>query len=613
MENSNGYLKVFKTVGYAVIVYNLEGTIVFWNDASEKLYGWSKAEVSGRNIFDLKLQNNDSMGIAEVLNKLDTQNNVFAEQTVAVKAGTPCAITSNYSYVFDDKNNPLYILRIDNCTCGNQSLEEKLKQSKENFELFFNTIEEYLFVLDNKGNIKHINKSVIDKLGYTEEELIGKSVLFVHPEDRRTEAGEIVAKMLAGDADTCFVPLQAKNGELISVETYVSQGEWNGLPAIYGVSKDITLLKQSEEKFSKAFHKNVAAMALTSMTENKFADVNEAFLDLMEYTLEEVVGKTPSGVNIFKNLADREKAIKKIQEDGYLKNVEVEILTKSGKEKVGLFSGEIISIGKEKFLLTECVDITARKKVEMIIRESEENLRVLNSEKDKLFSVIAHDLRSPFMSLLGMTDLLAKGVNTYSITELQKMSERLSFSAQKLYSLLSNLLEWSMMQRNLTTFKPVGFSLSSTINECISNDKHIIEGKEIFLETDIADDIMVFADVRMIESTIRNLLSNAVKFTNRKGSIKISAKVTDDNKVQVCVSDSGIGMNKDMLENIFRLNTDVHRPGTEKEPSTGLGLMLCKDFVEKNGGEIWAESEAGKGSKFCFTLAKRIKETVQRI
>jgi len=601
MNNTNDSLKLFESVGYAVISYKTDGTIVFWNKASEELYEWKSEEATGKNIYTLL---NQSPETPNLLDTLGTGKNVFTELMLTNKSGKPCLIHSNYSPVFDDKNNLVSILRLDSCFCGNQMLEQELKQSKENFELFFNTVDEYLFVLDNKGNILHVNKSVVNRLGYQEEELIGKSVLFVHPEDRRTEAVETVAKMLTGDTRACFVPLQTKGGELISVETYVSMGEWNGAPAIYGVSKDITLLKQSEEKFSTAFHRNVAAMAVTSIEDNKFIDVNEAFLELMGYEMEEVIGNTAASVGAFKDPELRQKAVEEILSKGFFKNFEVVIVTKSGEEKVGLFSGEVIYIGEEKLLLTECIDITARKNVEMIVRESEENLRLLNSEKDKFFSVIAHDLRSPFTALLGLTDLMVKGINTYSIPELQKMSEKLSSSAQKLYGLLSNLLEWSMMQRNLSTYNPVSFSLNKSISDCITNEKHLISEKEILLETDIDKSLTVFADMHMIESTIRNLLTNAVKFTNRNGSIKISAKETTDNMVKVCVCDSGIGINNDMLESIFRLNSDFQRPGTEKEPSTGLGLLLCKDFVEKNNGKIWAESDGKTGSRFFFTLMK---------
>jgi signal transduction histidine kinase len=179
-------------------------------------------------------------------------------------------------------------------------------------------------------------------------------------------------------------------------------------------------------------------------------------------------------------------------------------------------------------------------------------------------------------------------------------------SATNLYSLLENLLEWSMMQRGVIAYNPVSIPLALKIKESIELIAGSVKKKEIEINYEIPDDLSAFADVRMVESLIRNLISNAVKFTPKKGKITVSANKTEGNFIKISVRDTGIGMKKELMSNLFRLDEQTGRKGTEGEPSTGLGLIICKDFVEKHGGKIWVESEEGKGSSFYFTMPMNI-------
>ena len=181
-------------------------------------------------------------------------------------------------------------------------------------------------------------------------------------------------------------------------------------------------------------------------------------------------------------------------------------------------------------------------------------------------------------------------------------------SATNLYSLLGNLLEWSRMQRGLTTFVPSSFQLMQRISESMVYVLESAVKKEISISYDIPENLEVYADKNMIGGIIRNLVSNAVKFTPKGGKITISAKSGSYNSIEISIKDSGIGMNTNMIEHLFRLDVNTSRTGTEGEYSTGLGLILCKDFIEKHGGKLWIESEPGKGSTFRFTLpAKMMK------
>jgi len=247
-------------------------------------------------------------------------------------------------------------------------------------------------------------------------------------------------------------------------------------------------------------------------------------------------------------------------------------------------------------------NITARKLAETEINHKNEQLQKTNSEKDKFFSIIAHDLRSPFNAFLGLTRMMEEELPTLSLDEIKTFAVSMRKSANMLFHLLENLLEWSRLQRGLGSFNPAPFLLSEEIAASIVMVQDAADKKKISIRQQIPDNMVVKADGQMFESLIRNLVFNAIKFTPMEGEITITAKTKPGNLIEISVSDTGIGMDNKVLDKLFRLDEQTHRKGTEGEPSTGLGLILCKDFIEKHGGTIWAESEVGKGSTFYFTL-----------
>lgn len=238
--------------------------------------------------------------------------------------------------------------------------------------------------------------------------------------------------------------------------------------------------------------------------------------------------------------------------------------------------------------------------VEELIKTKTE-LEKLNQEKDKFFSIIAHDLRSPFQSFIGFLDLLDKNLYKFSIKELSTRINQLSNKAESLFQLLKNLLEWARIQRGVYPFFPDRLNLLALMDHYLKSIETIINNKEIKVSLDVSKNIYVFADENMLGSVILNLVTNAIKFSDVGGNVKISAKILDDN-VQVSVSDEGIGMSQEILESLFRIDKKVGRRGTMGEESSGLGLLLCKEFIEKNNGKIWVESVENQGSTFYFTL-----------
>jgi PAS domain S-box-containing protein len=250
----------------------------------------------------------------------------------------------------------------------------------------------------------------------------------------------------------------------------------------------------------------------------------------------------------------------------------------------------------------QCQDITIRKETEFILQKKNEELLKLNTEKDKFFSVIAHDLRSPFNAFLGFTRMMEEELPTLTFDELQNIASAMRKSANMLFHLLENLLEWSRMQRGLSSFKPESFQLKDQIFTGIELVRDAAEKKQISIRYNIPGDLSMTADTQMFESLIRNLVFNAIKFTPKGGEITIAASQKTDLSVELSIRDTGIGMNKDILDKLFHLDEYTNRKGTDGEPSTGLGLIICKDFVEKHGGKIWAESEVGEGSTFYLII-----------
>ena len=246
-------------------------------------------------------------------------------------------------------------------------------------------------------------------------------------------------------------------------------------------------------------------------------------------------------------------------------------------------------------------NITERKQIEEVLAKSEAKLKELNATKDKFFSIIAHDLKSPFTNILGFSEILQKEARNLDINSIVAFADTINSTARQTFNLLENLLDWARMQQNGFYFEPQTISLSFLLKTELEDLRYNADQKNIALVNEITEEIVVTADEKMLSSVLRNLISNAIKFTPKGGRVKIEAK-TDTDQVKVSVSDTGIGMEKDIIDKLFKIETSFTLRGTGNEKGTGLGLLLCKEFVEKHRGTISVESETGKGSRFTFSI-----------
>jgi signal transduction histidine kinase len=249
-------------------------------------------------------------------------------------------------------------------------------------------------------------------------------------------------------------------------------------------------------------------------------------------------------------------------------------------------------------------DITQQKKTEAEIKQRNDELRELNATKDKFFSIIAHDLKSPFNAIMGFSELLIEQIKENDYTGIEKYAGIILQSSERAVELLMNLMDWSRSQTGRMEFIPEYFELVGFINETASLLSDIAAQKGITIKKELPHNLPVFADQAMINTVLRNLISNAIKFTRQGGMITIAATEKPD-LLMVSVSDNGVGIPKAMIDKLFRIDENYTTTGTNNERGTGLGLILCKEFIEKHGGKIWVESEEGLGSTFYFTIPAR--------
>ncbi len=239
------------------------------------------------------------------------------------------------------------------------------------------------------------------------------------------------------------------------------------------------------------------------------------------------------------------------------------------------------------------------------LRLANQYLQEANSTKDKFFAIIAHDLRSPFTALIGLTEAVLDDFTSYSREKLENYLSRIHVSAKQTYALLSNLLAWSRLQRGLMECECERVPLQGMARQILDLFTVAADQKQVRLTTEIPSGLMVYADPKMLHTILRNLISNAVKFTNSGGNVLISGSVSSDDSVDIVVADTGIGMPPEIRENLFRIDARCSRPGTHNEEGTGLGLILCKELVEQHSGSIRVESEVGTGSRFIIALPQK--------
>ena len=488
---------------------------------------------------------------------------------------------------------------------NNQRNEKLLEQTRQNYETFFNTIDDFLWVLDTDGNIVHTNDTVKNRLNYSTEELLNKSVLMVHPPERRNEAGQIVKEMLVGKAEFCPVPVVTKSGKMIPVETRVKSGFWNGAPVIFGISKDISQVQLSEQKFASAFQSNSAIMAISNFTEGQYIDINNAFLETLNYSREEVIGKTNRDLSIFIDENEREEIIQILNKNIPVRKREVLMRTKNGDIKTGLISADSIFIGETRCLLTVTIDISDRKKAEEELKKARIEAEQANAAKSEFLSRMSHELRTPMNSILGFAQLLEMG----DLNPGQKKGvNHIMKSGKHLLDLINEVLDISRIESGRLSLSLEPVQLSSLIPEMTDVIRPQLSARQINIELVDSPDNFLFVktDRQRLKQVMLNLLNNAIKYNQDGGSIRINVQqqITEERKpemVRISITDTGIGIPEEFIPKLF---TPFERIGADKTTieGTGLGLSVVKKLMDAMGGNLGVESTPGLGSTFWVEL-----------
>lgn len=374
------------------------------------------------------------------------------------------------------------------------------------------------------------------------------------------------------------------------------------LKSLLGIRGSVKNKEDGDQKYRMLFETMFSAYALHEIIvddENnpinyRFLEVNPAFERITGMTANQVVGKT-----IFELFPATD--IKTIQTYG-------EVALYGGKLQFEQFSNEhkkyfeVVAFSPQKGQFsTVFIDITQYKEALKIMQNSEKELKELNATKDKFFSIVAHDLKNPFQGILGFVNLLYNDLDEFDEEELKMVIGQIKDASESAYNLVLNLLEWSRLQLNRINLNPKVLMLNELVSSEISILKVQAGAKQIKINLDLSEDCQAYADENMIRMVVRNLISNAIKFSFKSGEILVRSNFLPK-FIDIEVKDDGVGISQENIQKLFKVNQQVVNQGTENEKGTGLGLILCKEFVEKNNGKIWVESKLGSGSSFHVLL-----------
>jgi PAS domain S-box-containing protein len=543
--------------------------------------------------------------------------------------------------------------------------EDKLKESEDRFRTIAESLPILISINRISDSIiLFVNEPYEKAFGFINKELEGKKVydIFFNPEDRKSLSATLKGK---GGTYNTELKVKKSDGTPFWIMTSIRTIMFMNEPAYLTASIDITETKKVQEellRLNRALNAHSKSSQMMMHSDNELAYLNDAcriviedcgykmvwigyaqndrnksvkpvayygfnegYLEQLNVTWSDTTrGRGPTGtairtgkpsicLNMYTDPAFepwRKEAIKR----GYASSLVLPLI--SDKKTFGaitIYSGETNRfLEKEIILLSDLASDLAygisyfrlsesEKKAVKAIKESEAQLKELNATKDKFFNIIAHDLKNPFTSLLGSSELLYNNIRQMSKENIIDLTLILNDSAKSGYAILLNLLDWSRSQTGLLKVNPERINIKDLINDNLQNLQLPAANKEIGLYSLAEGDLIINADRNMINTVLRNLLSNAVKFTRRGGRVLVNAKIENDDVI-ISVKDTGIGISEEVIKKLFRIDSKNSMPGTENEQGTGLGLKLSKEFVEKLGGKIWVESAENKGSEFIFSV-----------
>jgi PAS domain S-box-containing protein len=493
--------------------------------------------------------------------------------------------------------------------------ENSLKKLQEEQQILLDHIPAWVFFKDTENRFIHVNKAFADEMGMSNEQLDGKSLFDIFPNEQAEAFWKDDKEVLSSGKPKVNIiePMESSKGTRWVQTDKIPYRDIEGkVVGLIGFAIDITERKHAENSLRES-HQIIEGIINTIPVRVFWKDKNLVYLGCNKlFALDagftdpkEIIGKDDFQMG-WHNQAE-------------LYREDDRIVLKSGNPKLLIEEPQTTPMGNNITLLTSkipllnstgeiigvlgtYIDISERKHIEDELKKSREQLIQLNATKDKFFSIIAHDLKSPFNGFLGLTELMADKTENFSLAEFTEQSKSLNKTAKNLYKLLENLLEWAQVQNGSINFTPQNSDLSKLVSQSVDTISQRALQKGITIINEVANSQKIYADEKMIGTVLRNLLSNAVKFTRKDGKVIASSKRLDNGTIEVSVTDNGVGIPEKDVNRLFRVEEKVSTKGTDGELSTGLGLLLCKEFIEIHSGKIWAESKENTGSTFYFTL-----------
>ncbi|MFA6597098.1 MAG: PAS domain S-box protein [Ignavibacteriaceae bacterium] len=547
-----------------------------------------------------------------------------------------------------------YLLSVFRDFSQHKEDQDKISLSEQKFRTLYEQAADAIFLMDGDSFID-CNPTTEIMFGGKAEEILKLKPYEISPEvqddgrSSKEKAFEKISAALDGTPQTFEWKHQKINGEQFDCEVTLTKIELDGKNYTQAIVHDISNRKHAEKLQTAVFKITESASTATDLAA-LYATIHESVKTLMPainfyialYDEKKNEISFPYFVDEFDEapitrppkrglteyvlrtkhplLATPEKLLE-IEDAGEVEKIGTNSIDWLGvpliiQDKIiGVLVVQSYSPGtryteKEQdilvFVSSQVAMAIYKKKAADDLAASEIQLKELNSSKDKFFSIIAHDLRSPFHALLGMSDLLATEVDEFSREEIKKFAGEMNNSLKNQFKLLENLLEWSRLQTGKVQYAPVKINLSEKVSDIIALLAGNALKKNITVINLVLPGVILFADTNMLQSILQNLIANAIKFTKPGGNIQVSTKQNND-MVKIFIKDSGVGISKESLQNIFRTDSTVTTLGTENERGTGLGLLLCKEMIERHGGNISVESELEKGTTFSFTLPKAEK------